>query len=178
MPLSDPVRAAFEAIDDSPALHALYAPYRRLCAQAEGETVLDFGCGYGWGTALLACGGAQVTGYDIDRTRIAYAKERFSSDKLRFTDEPGTLEGGFSIICLFHVLESGTDIALLSRELRRLSDARTQLWVAVKDRYRAQAEALGEALGGELRKIGEEPFAKGQSVQLFALSGIGKGGEQ
>lgn len=43
-------------------------------------TILDIGCGYGWGTHLLSSKG-RVIGVDIDRKTISEAKKRFRDNK-------------------------------------------------------------------------------------------------
>ena len=151
-PVSDLCAAMYEAIDSSPYLHRLYLPYRLICQKLQGETVLDFGCGYGWGTVLLAQHAAQAVGYDRDSRRIAYAAEHFAlpeADVLSFTDDPARLQGRrFPWVCLFHVLDHGTDAAVLARQLAAVTAPGGRIWVAAKDLYAPQLQALTDALGG------------------------------
>jgi SAM-dependent methyltransferase len=46
-----------------------------------GAHVLDYGCGGGWSSASLRARGAQVTGFDISRTRLAEAQGHLGSSE-------------------------------------------------------------------------------------------------
>ncbi len=49
-----------------------------------GMKVLDFGCGTGYGSALLAGAGASVDGVDSSPAAIAYANANFAASNVRF----------------------------------------------------------------------------------------------
>ena len=49
-----------------------------------GMRALDFGCGTGYGSALLAKAGATVDGVDFSPAAIAYATETFAGSAVRF----------------------------------------------------------------------------------------------
>ena len=49
------------------------------------STVLDLGCGTGYGSWFLASQGKKVTGYDVDEKSINWAKKHFQHENLTFT---------------------------------------------------------------------------------------------
>lgn len=53
----------------------------------EASDVLDFGCGSGYGTALLANYYTKVTGYDHDSAIIQTARKTYKTEGVTFTDE-------------------------------------------------------------------------------------------
>lgn len=54
-----------------------------LLGDANGKTVLDFGCGAGKNTALLSMRGAKVIGLDISEDLIELAKERLVINEIK-----------------------------------------------------------------------------------------------
>ena len=58
-----------------------YALASRL---AKGKQVIDFGCGTGYGSAMLAAPAAGVTGLDIDASAIDWARQSHRNTKLKF----------------------------------------------------------------------------------------------
>lgn len=76
---------------------------------AVGKTVLDFGCGTGYGSAALAKVAARVTGLDIDQTAIAWAKETHHHPNLEFhrCDDLGAslAAASFDVVTCFEMIE-------------------------------------------------------------------------
>ncbi len=74
-----------------------------------GKHVLDFGCGTGYGSAMLAEAAASVTGLDIDEKAIAWAIEKHHSPQLRFhlcSDLGDTLpSASFDAVTCFEMIE-------------------------------------------------------------------------
>ncbi|MEM3449614.1 MAG: glycosyltransferase, partial [Nitrososphaerota archaeon] len=54
------------------------------CLHSKARTVLDIGCGSGYGSALLAKIGFDVTGVDIDELAISFAKRIFKDKPVSF----------------------------------------------------------------------------------------------
>lgn len=72
-----------------------------------GLSVVDLGCGAGYGTYMLSWVAAGVVGVDIDRQAIGYARERFWAENLLFrlgNLELGTRPAADVRVC-FEVLE-------------------------------------------------------------------------
>jgi len=53
----------------------------QFCA---GKTILDVGCGTGYGTAYLAESASRAIGIDIARQAVRYARKRYGSPKIEF----------------------------------------------------------------------------------------------
>src|SRR4051794_21160252 len=53
--------------------------------RAKGKDVLDFACGEGYGSALLARGAKSAVGVDISPEAIAHAAGKYRAPGLRFT---------------------------------------------------------------------------------------------
>ena len=93
---------------------------------AEGARVLDFGCGTGYGTAILAESAQSVLGVDIDTSALQWASENHLSPKLKFEQRSDLGEGlpkeSFDIITCFEVIEhvDGPTQMDLVRSLSRL----------------------------------------------------------
>ena len=78
-------------------------------SHAVGSTVLDFGCGTGYGAALLASVARSVTAIDIDAATIEWARSTHAQQNLKFAvdarlgrDLP---EGAFDLVTCFEVIE-------------------------------------------------------------------------
>lgn len=68
---------------------ALTSIYLFAAGRVDGRAVLDWGCGTGFGSALLAEGGARsVTGVDPDAAAIRYARRRFGGGTVGFGVRP------------------------------------------------------------------------------------------
>ena len=76
---------------------------------AAGKAVLDFGCGTGYGAAMLAEAAAEVTGLDIDAAALAWAKASHHNPRLAFrrhADLGASLPGAsFDLVTCFEMIE-------------------------------------------------------------------------
>jgi SAM-dependent methyltransferase len=89
---------------------------------ARGRRVLDAACGEGYGTAIMAAGGARTAvGVDIDETTVEHARgkyglefERADVAELPFED------GSFDLVVSFETLEHVPDAGVAIGEFRRV----------------------------------------------------------
>lgn len=86
--------------------------YELVLPYAAGKEVLDLGCGYGYGSALLAQKARSVVGVDLDRKAISIARERYREVKnLQFVEDDilnFLLKGTplkFDLVVLLEVIE-------------------------------------------------------------------------
>lgn len=91
----------------------------------EGKAVLDFGCGSGYGTGLMAARGAQATGVDISPTAIEHAKREypraaFLDLDLTAPSVPQAFGQEFDFVVSFDVIEHVEKYWEFVRNIRRL----------------------------------------------------------
>lgn len=100
--------------------------YEFASAYCLGKVVLDAACGVGYGTAHLARVAAHVTGVDVDREAIAYARRRYAADNVSFEVMDATAlafdDAAFDVVCSFETIEHLDDrdayLAGVARVLR------------------------------------------------------------
>ena len=113
------------AVDLDGGVHAKHRIMRyhdffvdRVC---KGESVLDVGCGKGeLAHDLVERGGVDVTGVDVNRAALEFARDRFASDRLKLVEaDAWTWEPGrsFDVVVLSNVLEHIVDRVGLLRRL-------------------------------------------------------------
>jgi SAM-dependent methyltransferase len=144
-----------------------------------GERVLDVGCGKGeLAYDLAERAGARVTGIDLDRDYLAFARDRFAHPGVEFAEGDATRalpDGGFDVVVLSNVLEHIAERpALLRAIIERARPGRVLLRVPAENRdwsvpFRRELglphfsdptheiEYDVETLASELRQAGLEP---------------------
>ncbi len=88
---------------------------------ARGSAVVDFACGVGYGTHVLARAGCVAVGFDKDAEAIAYAKEHYGHELASFyeADAVRTGEiGQFDVAVCFETIEHIGDPLPLLKALR------------------------------------------------------------
>ena len=143
-------------IREDPFLSVMFSCYERAGEYAWDKNVLDYGCGYGWGSWWVAAWAREVAGYDPDRERIRFAQENFKSFKrenLSFTWNVDELEKGqYNMICLFMVISYIEEKeAVLKQAVSCLAQSGT-LWVSYK--VKNGEEELRELITDWVQKAG------------------------
>ncbi|MDA8243095.1 MAG: class I SAM-dependent methyltransferase [Elusimicrobia bacterium] len=96
---------------------------RRFCA---GKRVLDLGCGYGYGTAILASSAASASGADFSAAAVAKAGRTYSAvPNVSFSRQDARAmtfkDGEFEVCCSFQVIEHFKEPAAVLSELKRVT---------------------------------------------------------
>lgn len=98
--------------------------YQWACALAAGRTVLDAGCGVGWGSALLLeAGAASVTGLDLSELALESARERTAGRATLVRGDlqaPPFKDDSFDLVVCFEAIEHVEDPEQALDELRRV----------------------------------------------------------
>jgi SAM-dependent methyltransferase len=82
--------------------------YHFASRYSAGAAVLDAGCGTGYGSAVLARNADSVTGVDIDRLSVRYARLHYASDTVRFEVadlQSLTFQNAFDVVVASNSLE-------------------------------------------------------------------------
>lgn len=86
----------------------------------EKSTVLDYGCGAGYGSWLMSGEAGAVIGVDADPVAIEYAKEYYNRKRISYLNQNFPPEGQFDVITCFEVIEHVDDGDGLVRKFHEL----------------------------------------------------------
>lgn len=91
----------------------------RFIERAGFSTVLDIGCGVGYGSWLMAQPGVSVTGIDVDPVAIAYARDHWGHPAVRYMVKDAAEFGAATpgVAVAFEVLEHSPAVLSLIRRL-------------------------------------------------------------
>lgn len=171
----------FAVIFQDEFLTEMFRPYFEVFEREHQTRILDYGCGYGWGSAYLSKDSRQVLGYDVDQKRIQCAKEIYMQTKnLEFTydwKEVESFRGEFDTVVMSHVLSETSDTEWMAKQVLSVLKEDGRLYLAGKYRYIQQMERLVERID-RLSKIEWEQRTtlplKGQEGICFMELRIGK----
>lgn len=117
------------------------AAYRVVAGRARHRTVLDAGCGEGYGLRLLADAGARrVIGVDLDPTVVAHVERRYAAADPRIeamAAELGSLpldDGEVDLAVSLQVIEHLWDIPAYLDSLRRVTRPGGEIVIATPNR--------------------------------------------
>ena len=111
--------------ETEPGIVALHLKrYEFARPHCERKTVLDAGCGVGYGSSYLGLVAEHVVGVDADADAIAYARKRYGSDSVEFAVGDVTAldhdDAAFDVVCAFEVVEHLPDAERFVAEARRV----------------------------------------------------------
>ena len=90
---------------------------------ADGRTVLDLGCGVGYGSSILAQSAFNVTAVDISVEALEYAREHYTSPNLGLVLSECChlpFEARFDLVVCFELIEHLAEQGALLSEIRRV----------------------------------------------------------
>lgn len=102
--------------------HRHVAAYQHLAPSLRGLRVLDAGSGEGYGAAMLAAGGAHVTGVDVDGDIVQRAQRRYRGARFEHGDVEKLAwpDRAFDAVVSIQVIEHLKDAASFLRECARV----------------------------------------------------------
>ena len=119
-----------------------------IARMPQPASVFDAGCGSGYGSAELAKTGASVTGADVSGEAVAYAREHFGAQGIRFIEAPCESlpfePESFDLVTAFEVIEHLEHWQELLTEANRVLKPGGVLLVSTPNRA-YYTESRGEA---------------------------------
>lgn len=105
--------------------HAFHiSRYQYALESAEGKTILDVGCGAGYGTAMLANVAQIAFGCDISYSAIQFAAQEYSKNNLHFSQmdcqQLGFPASKFDLVISFEMIEHILGQKQLLAEIKRV----------------------------------------------------------
>ena len=103
---------------------------------AKTDSVFDVGCGYGYGSKMMAQKAKKIIAIDISSAAIKYAKKKYNHKKIKYMT--GDLEklnlsnlGSFDIITCFEVLEHLHKPEIVLKKIRKLISPKGYLFLSL-----------------------------------------------
>ncbi|GAB0157822.1 hypothetical protein CHRYSEOSP005_31080 [Chryseobacterium sp. Alg-005] len=116
-------------------IHLMHiATYEYAKSFVKGKKVLDFGCGSGYGTQMLSEDAQSVTGVDISKEAIEFAKTNYTASRLDFKTIPEISNEKFDIITSFQVIEHVPNDNQYVTDLKRLLNPGGYLLISTPDK--------------------------------------------
>lgn len=166
----------------SPVMSCHLARYAWAMPHVYGRSVVDLGCGAGYGSYLMSWGAREVIGVDVSIDALAFARRWFMAGNLRYEvlDLEAAQLPSAQVYVAFEVLEHLTDPKALLNKITG-----TLLWsVPVNDgsKFHRQVYGLSEATdlvpgsviwyqgaAGAIVPLGKEWFSPAHVVGLAQL---------
>lgn len=180
-------RMILEAYQSSPEDHLIYlmhlATYRFALPYTAGKRVLDYGCGSGYGSSMIAESAASVVGVDVAEDAVAYANGHFANDKLGFqrVSPDATLpfdDGAFDTVLSFQVFEHVEHERHYLSEIARVLAPNGTLVLATPDRSTRLLPLQQPWNRWHLREYSEASLRRRLELHFRSVEVMGMGGER
>lgn len=132
---------AGESLEDYFIYQYHIATYKYVTNNVANKKVLDFGCGSGYGTALISQHCKEIIGIDISNEAVEYAKSKYSSSNLSFLsiDSVETCplpfnDNEFEVILSFQVIEHIDNTTAFLKEINRVLKPGGEAIIVTPDR--------------------------------------------
>jgi 2-polyprenyl-3-methyl-5-hydroxy-6-metoxy-1,4-benzoquinol methylase len=149
-------------VPDTAMLYEHFHRYLWAARIVSGRTVLDLGCGEGFGAAILADSATSVLGLDVDATTISHAVASYPRSNLEFSQADATdlsrfPDGSFSAVIAFEMIEHLVDQERTIGEIERVltDDGILLISTPDKDLYR---DASGQSNAFHERELSLSEF--------------------
>jgi 2-polyprenyl-3-methyl-5-hydroxy-6-metoxy-1,4-benzoquinol methylase/glycosyltransferase involved in cell wall biosynthesis len=157
--------------------------YQLACGHARGRKVLDFGCGTGYGTAMLATVADSALGVDIDSSALEWARRSHRHANLSFQHNGDFLadfeDTAFDLITCFEMIEHVTesDQYKVIRALARVLRPQGLLLIStpnpeITSLYGDNPYHLRERTRDEFIDLLKDFFPTVQLLDQYALAGV------
>lgn len=145
--------------------------YKFICRQLKKDwSVLELGCGTGYGAHLLSKYCNKIDAHDMDTKLLIRAKEKYISDNLTFTDQP--VHNQYDVVVCLEVIEHMTKESghILLQDIKKRLKPNGLLFISTPRKIdnpneNRKKHHLHEYEPSEFRSILEEYFPK---VLLFS----------
>lgn len=160
-----------------------FCAYKFVKDYVGNKTVLDIGCGEGYGSFYLADFAKGVVGIDYDNSVINYAKNKYQKNNLKFymldIRDLNTLNNKFDTICSFQVIEHIQNTKFFLADIKDLLNDNGIFICSTPNKFDASPNSdtplnkfhVKEYTLGEFRELLESFFTK---VDIFGLKRAGK----
>jgi len=155
-----------------------FCAYRFAGSYSINKSLLDIGCGEGYGSYFLSASAKSVVGIDYDKEIIDYAKNKYCKDNLTFcaidVKELSSLKDRFDLICAFQVIEHLRDTGSILGSIKELLCDNGLFICSTPNRLDASPNSatplnkfhLKEYLSDEFKGLLEQHFSR---VDIFGL---------
>ena len=157
----------------------------KLIGEVRGKKMLDAGCGEGYNTRILARQGALMTGIDISKEMIGYARAAEEGESLgirfeitSYTDLSMFPSGSFDAVVSFMALMDGPDFKGAMKAIFRVLRPGGNLYFSISHPC-FQTKGMGwlkDARGRTLKLLQSDYFSKSHFVERWGF-GAAKGVE-
>ncbi|RKS97780.1 class I SAM-dependent methyltransferase [Chryseobacterium defluvii] len=157
-------------------IHLMHiATYEYAKSFVKNKKVLDFGCGSGYGTKMLSEHAESVTGVDISKEAVDFAKENYTSSNLKFKTIPEISNETFDIITSFQVIEHVPNDNRYVDDLKKLLNPGGYLLISTPDKTNRLFNHiqqpwnifhLKEYTAGNLKHLLQKHFSKVEVLKI------------